>query len=90
MSRTATHNPVEDLAYQNTTGTAGWFDIAIVKYSGSVRTLDMFVRPLSGGTLLPNGAVHNFNTLSSSVPNQADAGGGVISVGAIDAADRRA
>jgi hypothetical protein len=80
-------NPVEDLAYQNTTGIAGWFDIAIVKSSGSARTLDMFVRPLSGGTLLPNGTLHNYNTLSSSVPNQSDAGGGVISVGAIDAAD---
>ena len=80
-------NPVEDLAYQNTTGAAGWFDIAIVKYSGSARTLDMFVRPISGGTLLPNGTLHNYNTVSSSVPNQGDAGGGVISVGAIDAAD---
>jgi hypothetical protein len=80
-------NPVEDLAYQNTTGAGAWFDIVIFKYSGSARTLDMFVRPISGGTLLLNDALHNFNTLASSVPNEADAGGGVISVGAIDAAD---
>ena len=80
-------DPIEGLAYTNDTGAGGWFDIGIQKYAGSVRTLDMFVIPLSGGTLLPNGAVHNFNTLSSSVPNQSDAGSGVISVGAIDAAD---
>jgi hypothetical protein len=80
-------NPIETLSYQNTTGAPAWFDIAVVKSSGSVRTLDMFVIPISGGTLLPNSAVHNYNTLSSSVPNQGDARDGVISVGAIDAAD---
>ena len=58
-------NPVEALSYQNTTGAAGFFDIVIQKYSGSARTLDMFVIPLSGLALLPNGAVHNFNTVSA-------------------------
>ena len=80
-------DPVEALSYQNTTGVARLFDVAIKKYSGIARTLDMFVIPLSGGTFLPNGALHNFNTISSSVPNQSDAGNGVVSVGAIGAAD---
>src|SRR5207244_2400793 len=35
----------------------------------------------------PNNALHNFNTASSSVPNQSDAGGGVISTGAINASE---
>ncbi len=46
----------------------------------------MFV--ICGGcALFLNDAIHNFNTPGSSVPNQSDAGGGVISAGAINAAD---
>ncbi len=79
--------PIVYLHYINTTGSVTQFDIAVVKQSGSARTLDMFVIPISGGTLLVNDTLLNYNTLSSSVPNQSDAGGGVISVGAIDQAD---
>jgi hypothetical protein len=79
-------NPVESLTYDNP-GAAGYFDIVVVKASGGPRILDMF---LNWGQALPlpgTSSYHNFNTVASSVPNQGDAGHGVISVGAISASD---
>jgi len=80
-----TGHPIEEIAYTNP-GAAGWFDIVIQKHSGSASTLDMYVL---GGYAFGSatGPHHNYNTISHSVPNQSDAGGGVISAGAIDAAD---
>ncbi len=81
-------NPVESLYWHNTTGAVHDYAIAVQKHSGAaLRTLDLFLVPLSGATLFPNDALLNFNTLSSSVPNQSDAGNGVVSVGAIDQAN---
>ena len=82
-----TQPPIEMLAFTNPHA-SGVFDIMIGKFSGAARTLDMFVRCQPGDCApLANGALHSFNTLSSSVPNQSDAGGGVLSVGAINAND---
>jgi Subtilase family len=85
--QTGTQDPVEALYYQNITGTGQFFDIAIRHWSGSPNvTFDMFFFG-SGFGQFPNGTLHNFNTAGSSVTNQSDASGNVISVGAIDAAD---
>src|SRR5439155_14204668 len=87
--QTGTQDPTEFVAYQNT-GATGFFDILINKYAGAPRTFDMFIT-CSGCAGLPNGSrnepIHNFNTASSSVPANSDAGGGVITAGAINAAD---
>ena len=81
-----TRRPVEFLAWTNTTGGARWYDIEITNLLGvqPVHTLELFV---FGGLPLGNGTEINFNTTRSSVPAQSDAGGGVVSVGAINAAD---
>ena len=84
-------DPVEWVEYPNS-GTGGWFDIVIAKHgSPDPVTFDMYVL---GPYLLPDVPPHvdalqnhNYNTMASSPANQSDAGGGVISVGAIDAAD---
>jgi uncharacterized repeat protein (TIGR01451 family) len=85
--QSGTQNPTESAAWQNTTGGQAMYNIAIVNRNNSAApvTFDMFVY---GALLLETaGPIHNFNTQRSSVPNQADAGGGVISAGAIDQAD---
>ena len=84
-SQNGSQPPVEALAFTNPHA-KGTFDILIGRFSGVARTFDMFV--ICGGCdTLANGAKTNFNTLTSSVPNQADAAGGVISVGAINSGD---
>ena len=87
--QTGTQDPTEVVAFQNT-GISGFFDIVIDKYAGVAKTFDLFIICL-GCAGLPNGdlsePIHNFNTPGSSVPNQGDASGGVISVGAINASD---
>ncbi len=83
--QSGTQDPVEVLVYTNT-GVGGYFDILIDKFAGAPRTLDMFIINC-GCAGLPGGAIHNYNTISSSVPNNADAGGGVVSLGAINASD---
>jgi subtilase family protein len=77
--------PAESFAYTNPHA-KGTFDILIGRFSGVARTFDMFVI-CNGCDTLVNGAKINFNTVGSSVPNQSDAGGGVISVGAINSGD---
>lgn len=80
-------NPVEAFSRKNTHASTTDFDIIIGTGFGRAapRTFDMFIRctacvPIAGNT-------HNFNTQAGSIPNNADAGGGVLAVGAIDAAD---
>jgi hypothetical protein len=80
-----TQDPIEALAYTNS-GASGYFRIAIRKAAGaSAKTLDMFL--FDGALIPPNyDTVINYDTRGSSVPNQSDAGGGVISSGAVPAA----
>jgi hypothetical protein len=80
-----TQDPVEVIVYTNP-GADAFFDILIDKFAGSTRTLEMFITRCDCGPF-PGGASHNYNTLSSSVPNNSDAGGGVMSLGAINAVD---
>ncbi len=79
-------NPEEHLGYENI-GPAGYFDIAVVKRSGLPRNLDLFINPTVRRLLPGTSAYHNFNTTQSSIVCENDAGGGVISVGAIAASD---
>ena len=83
---TITKQPAEFAAYENLTGAKRWIDIRVTNYLGIQPThiLELFV---FGGTTLGNGTKINFNTERSSVPAQSDAGGGVISVGAISSFD---
>jgi hypothetical protein len=87
--QSGTQDPVETIVFQNT-GPDRFYDIVINKWSGSTRTFDMFV-PWCDCVPLPNGLsnepVLNYNTLSSSVPNNPDATGLVVSHGAINAAE---
>jgi len=80
-------NPVEAFSRKNTHASTTDFDIIIGNgfERAAPRTFDMFIRctacvPIAGNT-------HNFNTEAGSIPNNADASGGVLAVGAIDAAD---
>ena len=81
-----TGDPVEVAAYTNTTGVARFIDIDVTNFLGTqpIHTLELFV---FGAADIGNGTKLNFNTLRSSVPAQSDSGGGVVSVGAIDASD---
>ncbi|MCH8990579.1 MAG: hypothetical protein IIA44_02355, partial [Acidobacteria bacterium] len=83
---TVTGEPTEFLVFTNQTGVGKWYDIVVVNFLGASapHTLDMFVL---GGATLFNDTRINFNTVRSSVPDQSDAGGGVVSAGAIDSAD---
>jgi hypothetical protein len=83
-------NPTELLVFQNT-GESGYFDIAINRFSANADvTFDMFM-PICECLQLPAGLVHepffNFNTASSSIPNNSDAAGGVLALGAINASE---
>ncbi len=81
-------NPVEDFVISNAHPGNAAFDIVIGNYKGlaAAKTFDMFVRCIACA-IYPNAADHNFNTRRSSVGNQADAGGDVMAIGAIDQAD---
>ncbi len=81
-------DPVEWFAFQNAHGVTTDFAVLIGNYGdlASSRTFDMFVW-CSGCHVLPNNAFLNFNTVSSSVANNSDAGGGVVSLGTINASD---
>ena len=82
-------DPTESFAIQNPyQASVSNFDIVIGNYRGAAatRTFNMFVR-CSGCQALTSSSVnvmHNFNTASGSVPNNGDAGGGVVSLGAIN------
>jgi subtilisin family serine protease len=81
-----TREPAESLAWTNFTGGVRWYEIEVTNFLGTqpAHTLELFV---FGGQALSNGTKLNFNTTRSSVPAQSDAGGGVISVGAINASE---
>lgn len=85
-TQTGTQRPTEQLAFTNG-DTLGFFDILIGRLSGAPRSFDLFI--LCGGDCAPSpaGTIANYNTAASSVPNQSDAGGGVLSVGAINSGD---
>jgi hypothetical protein len=85
-------DPTEVMAYINEGLTGQVLDLVIGNFNGTAaaRNFDMFIlcdacAPLPD--LLPSQPIHNFNTRCSSVPNNSDAGGGVVSLGAIDASD---
>ena len=84
--------PTEVLAYTNDSLDVQILDFEIGNFNGTAapRTFDMFLR-CAGCIPFPDGLIdqpiHNYNTPCSSVSNNSDAGGGVVSLGAIDAAD---
>jgi len=80
--------PVEWCGIENNGGSTADYDVLVGNYRGAAatRTLEMFIL-CKGCVVFSGGVEQNFNTLSSSVANQSDARDGVISVGAIDAAD---
>ncbi len=83
---TVSREPYEYLTWKNQTGSSRWYDIWVTNFQGTqpAHDLELFV---FGGTPLNGGADINFNTTRSSVSAQSDAGGGVVSVGAINAAE---
>jgi hypothetical protein len=81
-------NPFESVAFTNTSGAELEFDIFIVNFANAAaaKTLDVFVsgsvtRAYAGGAKL------GWLTPKSSVVAEGNAGGGVLSVGAINASD---
>lgn len=82
-----TREPVEVVAFTDTPGGSGFYDIIIQNFDNAspAKTFDMFI--VRGGIPCPNGSIFVYNTLRSSVPAQSDAGGGVVSAGAIFAGD---
>ena len=83
----ATLAPIEVVAVTNSSGVQKSYDILIQNFENTslAHNFDMFVFggiPCSG-----IGSVFNYNTRRSSVPAQSDAGGGVVSVGAINSSD---
>ena len=78
--------PFEFVVFTNDTGAARFYDVVITNFKGvqPVHNLELFV---FGSSAHANGTLINFNTVDSSVPAQSDAGGGVVSVGAISASD---
>lgn len=81
--QSGTQNPRETLGWFNDTGETQFLDVIIGQRSGVPRTFDMFFS--CGGCQPIDGLIHNFNTISGSVPNNSDAGGGVVSLGAVNA-----
>ena len=81
-----TKEPYEQVAFKNTSGSTRTYEIYIQNWEdrAAPKTMEMFV---FGGASCANGSMFNFNTTVSSVPAQSDAGGGVLSVGAIAASD---
>lgn len=73
-------NPAESLAWVNPLGSPVLLDVVIDNPGGlaNQRSLDLFTT---------QDAFLNFDTPGSSIPNQADAGYGVITAGAINASD---
>ena len=78
--------PRESFAIQNTHGVTTVYYIMIGNYQGLAvpKTFDVFLF-CSGCSNFGGGSIHNFNTPGHSVPSQGDAGGGVVSLGAVNA-----
>lgn len=77
--------PVESFGWFNSTGGTQTLDIVVGRRTGVTKNLDIFVHCQGCNAIA--GKAHNFNTARSSVPNNSDAGGGVVSMGAISATD---
>jgi hypothetical protein len=77
--QTCAQDPVEEIAFTNATTSSVTWDVAVRNVGGlaEARDLDMFIIASDLSYYTPAG----------SVPNQGDAAGGVISVGAIAASD---
>jgi hypothetical protein len=78
-----TQDPVESLTWTNNAGSAATVGIVIqnVNNQAAARTFDMFIAGYGEKASIPN---HNFNTISGSIAAEADAGGGVVTVAAIN------
>jgi hypothetical protein len=80
-------NPTEEFVFQNPYQTSvSNFDIVIGNYRNTAapRTFNMFIHCF-GCQALQSGSINldlNFDTAAGSVPNNSDAGGGVVSLGA--------
>lgn len=81
-------HPFEAFGISNIHNVTTSYSIVIGNYKNLAAgvTFDEFIN-CSVCTTLPNGTKHSFNTRSSSIANQSDAGGGVVSLGAISQAD---
>ncbi len=81
-------HPFEGFGISNIHNVTTKYSIVIGNYKNLAAgvTFDEFIN-CSVCTTLPNGTKHSFNTRSSSIANQSDAGGGVVSLGAISQAD---
>jgi hypothetical protein len=81
--QTGTQDPVESLTWSNDSGANATVGIVIqnIKNQAAPRTFDMFIAGYGGKSTSPN---HNFNSISGSIAAQADAGGGVVTVAAIN------
>ena len=81
--QSGTQDPMEDMTFTNTSTSPTTVGIVIqnVNNMAAPRMFDLFVSGYQDKENIPN---HNFNTMSGSVPAQSDAGGGVVSVGAIN------
>jgi hypothetical protein len=85
-SQSGTQPPTEMVSFTNPHGD-GFFDLLVGRLHGAARTLSVFVN--CQGACQPStlNTTMNFNTGTSSIAVEGDAGGGVLSVGAIAAAD---
>jgi hypothetical protein len=81
--QTGVQNPAEQLSWTNGTSSTATVGIVIqnVGNMAQARTFDMFINGYGAKQRTPN---HNFNTESGSITAEADAGGGVMTIGAIN------
>jgi len=82
-------NPEESFGFTNSSASGHYYDILIGNYKGLAAAKTFQMHLLCGGSCALMGAdsLFSFNTATGSVSNQADAGGGVLSAGALYAAD---
>jgi len=86
-SQTGTQNPIEFVGATNNSGATKAYGFFISKFAGAAKTFDLFISCHPFCIPTPSGTDMNYNTLSSSIPNNADAGGNVLTLAAIDQAD---
>src|SRR5439155_19527743 len=84
--QSGSQDPTEQVVWVNSSGITQSYAAVIGQFSGSARTFDMFVLCFGCATY-SNNAQHNFNTASSSVPANSDAGGGIVTAGTINASE---
>ncbi|MBI2723679.1 MAG: S8 family serine peptidase [Chloroflexi bacterium] len=85
--QTGSQAPQEIVTASNTTAGQRLYALTIAKYAGASKTFDIFLRCSPYCLYLPGGTDLNYNTLSSSIPQNPDAGGNVLALAAIDQAD---